>query len=55
MELTIAAPKGKKTGGTVEVSELTFGREFNQDLVHQVVISYMANARQGTKKQKKPF
>jgi large subunit ribosomal protein L4 len=52
MELTIAAPKGKKTGGTVEVSELTFGREFNQDLVHQVVISYMANARQGTKKQK---
>jgi len=52
MELTIAAPKGKKKGGTVEVSELTFGREFNQDLVHQVVISYMANARQGTKKQK---
>lgn len=52
MELTIAAPKGKKASGTVEVSELTFGREFNQDLVHQVVVSYLANARQGSKKQK---
>lgn len=52
MELTIAAPKGKKKAGTVEVSELNFGREFNQDLVHQVVVSFLANARQGTKKQK---
>lgn len=52
MELTIAAPKGKKEAGTVEVSDLNFGREFNQDLVHQVVVSFLANARQGTKKQK---
>lgn len=52
MELTIAAPKGKKKTGTVEVSELNFDREFNQDLVHQVVVSFLANARQGTKKQK---
>lgn len=52
MELTIAAPKGKKKAGTVEVSELNFDREFNQDLVHQVVISFLANARQGSKKQK---
>ncbi|WP_317933028.1 50S ribosomal protein L4 [Halioxenophilus sp. WMMB6] len=50
MELTIATPEGK--GGTVSVSEVTFGREFNQDLVHQAVVAYLAGARQGTKAQK---
>ena len=52
MELNIAAPNGGKGSGTLEVSEVTFGREFNQDLVHQVVVSFLANARQGSKKQK---
>lgn len=51
MELNIAAPNGSK-GGKVTVSDAAFGREFNQDLIHQVVITYLANARQGTKKQK---
>ena len=37
MELAIATPKGKK--GTVEVSELAFGKEFNQDLVPPVIWS----------------
>ncbi|WOX06759.1 50S ribosomal protein L4 [Microbulbifer pacificus] len=50
MELNIATPEGAK--GTVAVSEVTFGREFNQDLVHQAVVAYMAGARQGTKAQK---
>ncbi|BFM08950.1 50S ribosomal protein L4 [Halioxenophilus aromaticivorans] len=50
MELSIATPEGK--GGTVSVSEVTFGKEFNQDLVHQAVVAYMAGARQGTKAQK---
>ncbi len=50
MELNIATPEGSK--GTVEVSEQTFGREFNEDLVHQAVVAYMAGARQGTKAQK---
>ena len=36
----------------VEVSEVTFGREFNEALVHQVVTAYMAGARQGTRAQK---
>ncbi len=36
----------------VELSEVAFSREFNQDLVHQVVVAYMAAGRQGTKKQK---
>lgn len=50
MELSISTPKGAK--GTVEVSELAFGKEFNQDLVHQAVVAYQAAARQGTKAQK---
>ncbi len=50
MELAIATPKGNK--GTVEVSETTFGIEFNQDLIHQTVVAYLAGARQGTRGQK---
>lgn len=38
--------------GSVEVSDLTFAREFNEALVHQVVTAYLAGARQGTKAQK---
>jgi len=34
------------------VSETTFGRDFNEALVHQVVVAYAAGARQGTKAQK---
>jgi len=39
-------------GGTVEVSDLAFGKEFNETLVHQVVTAYLAGGRQGTKAQK---
>lgn len=42
----------KDAQGALEVSETTFGREFNEALVHQVVVSYAANARQGTRAQK---
>jgi large subunit ribosomal protein L4 len=38
--------------GAVEVSEATFGREFNEALVHQVVTAYAAGARQGSRAQK---
>ncbi|SFU92106.1 50S ribosomal protein L4 [Halomonas korlensis] len=38
--------------GTVEVSDATFGKEFNEALVHQVVTAYLAGARQGTRAQK---
>ena len=31
------------------VSETTFGREFNEALIHQVVVAYAAGARQGTR------
>jgi large subunit ribosomal protein L4 len=38
--------------GTVEVSEATFGKDFNEALVHQVVTAYLAAGRQGTRAQK---
>jgi large subunit ribosomal protein L4 len=37
--------------GTIEVSDKAFGREFNEALVHQVVVAYMAAGRAGTKRQ----
>jgi large subunit ribosomal protein L4 len=51
MELSIAKP-GNAAAGKVEVSDVTFDKEFNEDLVHQVVTAYLAGARQGTRAQK---
>lgn len=39
-------------GGSVEVSEAAFGREYNEALVHQVVVAHLAGARQGSRAQK---
>lgn len=52
MELNLIVPGESKSTGTVQVSEAAFGREFNEALVHQVVVAYMAGARAGTKKTK---
>ncbi len=41
----------KDAQSALEVSETTFGREFNEALVHQVVVAFAANARQGTRAQ----
>ncbi len=41
-----------QNGGNVEVAETAFGREYNESLVHQVVVAHMAGARQGSKAQK---
>ena len=38
--------------GSVEISDAAFGREFNEALVHQVVVAYLAGGRQGTRAQK---
>ncbi|WP_111658262.1 50S ribosomal protein L4 [Isoalcanivorax indicus] len=40
------------SGGTVSVSEVAFGKDFNEPLVHQVVVAFMAGGRQGSKAQK---
>ncbi len=42
---------GGAQGSEIEVSDATFGRDFNETLVHQVVTAYMAGARAGTKAQ----
>ena len=51
MELSVIQP-GNAEAGTVSVSDVAFAREYNEDLVHQVVTAYMAGARQGTRAQK---
>jgi large subunit ribosomal protein L4 len=51
MELKLINDKGA-TSASFDAPDAVFGREFNQDLVHQIVIAYQANARMGTRKQK---
>jgi large subunit ribosomal protein L4 len=51
VELSVVKP-GNATAGTVSVSDVAFAREYNEDLIHQVVTAYMAGARQGTRAQK---
>ena len=51
MELSIVK-SGNADAGTLSVSDATFAREYNEDLVHQAVTSYLAGARQGTRAQK---
>jgi large subunit ribosomal protein L4 len=51
MELQVLNAQGEATA-TVPAPATVFGREFNEALVHQLVIAYQANARQGTRAQK---
>ena len=51
MELKLIDEKGQSTA-SVSASDIAFGREYNEALVHQVVTAYMANARSGTRAQK---
>ncbi|VAW71760.1 LSU ribosomal protein L4p (L1e) [hydrothermal vent metagenome] len=50
MELKLMS--SPKRGSKFEVSDTVFAREFNEGLVHQVVVSYLAGSRAGTRKQK---
>lgn len=52
MSLQIPTIKDGKEDTAVAVSEVVFGQEFNEPLVHQLVVSYLAAARSGTKAQK---
>ena len=47
MKLNVVNMAGKKAG-TVEVSDSIFAREYNEALIHQVVVAQLANKRQGT-------
>lgn len=52
MELAITESTGKPGTKTLSVSDEIFGREFSEDLVHQVVVAYRNAGRSGTKAQK---
>lgn len=48
MELQMAS----KSGSGMQVSDEIFGRDFNEGLVHQAVVAYLAGGRSGTRAQK---
>lgn len=52
MGLQVPAINDKDSAGSIDVSETVFGLSFNETLVHQLVTSYLAGARSGTKAQK---
>lgn len=51
MEIKVINANGK-AGASVNASDELFGREYNEALVHQLVVAYQANARSGNRKQK---
>src|SRR5690606_5403202 len=51
MELKLLNDQGQSSS-TVAAPDTVFGRDFNEALVHQVVVAFQANARSGTRAQK---
>lgn len=51
MDLKLLSGNGEKNE-TVSASDALFGREYNEALIHQIVVAYQANGRQGTRAQK---
>jgi large subunit ribosomal protein L4 len=51
MELKLISDNGSPTA-SIQASDVVFGREYNEPLIHQLVVAYQANARQGTRAQK---
>lgn len=52
MSLQVPALGVNDSVKSLEVTEAVFGQPFNETLVHQLIVKYMANARAGTKAQK---
>ena len=51
MELKVLNDQGQ-SAGTIAAVDTVFGRDFNEPLIHQVVVAYQANARSGNRAQK---
>jgi large subunit ribosomal protein L4 len=51
MELKVINQQGQETA-TLQASDVLFGRDYNEALIHQVVVAYQANARAGSRQQK---
>ncbi len=52
MELKLVTATGETSNESVALSDETFGKDFNEALVHQIVTAYMAGARSGTRAHK---
>ena len=52
MELKMVGAGDGKAASTVQANDGVFARDFNQALVHQLVVAFQANARLATSKQK---
>ena len=51
MQLELLDDKGQATS-KVDAPDTVFARDYNEALIHQIVVAYQANARQGTRAQK---
>jgi len=51
MELKLINEQGQEAS-RLQASDVLFGREYNESLIHQVVVAYQANARSGNRAQK---
>ncbi|MBL8492426.1 MAG: 50S ribosomal protein L4, partial [Rhodocyclaceae bacterium] len=51
MELKLINEQGQ-AAATVSASDALFGRDFNESLIHQIVVAYQANGRAGNRAQK---
>ena len=52
MELQVVTTEGQVSEDVISISDETFARNFNETLVHQVVVAHLAGARAGTRAQK---
>ena len=51
MQLELLNDQGQ-AASKVDAPDTVFGRDYNEALIHQIVVAYQANARQGTRAQK---
>ncbi len=52
MQIKLTATDGAASGQAIDLADGTFGQDFNEPLIHQVVTAYLAGGRAGTKAQK---
>ena len=52
MELSLVKPGNKAGSEKISLSDEAFGRDYNEPLVHQTVVTFLAGSRQGSVKQK---
>ena len=52
MELSLVKPGNKVGSEKISLSDEAFGRDYNEPLVHQTVVTFLAGSRQGSVKQK---